>query len=96
MKKTLAVLLTVASLASAGTIYPTTCIITNCDEQNDTVTINTGTGITYEFEGVEDYNQGDLVSCIMFDNFTPDDIRDDVIIAKRYGGSFELFESITK
>lgn len=96
MKKKIAAIITAAGLAAAGTIYPTTCIITECDTQNDIVTMSTGSGILYQFEGVEDNFDGDLISCIMFDNFTPDDIRDDIILAHRYSGYTELFDGIIK
>ena len=96
MKKNIAAIITAAGLAAAGTIYPTTCIITECDTQNDIVTMSTGTGFLYQFEGVEDNFEGDLISCIMFDNFTPDDITDDIIISYRYSGYTELFDEIIK
>ena len=96
MKKTLAAIITVAGLAAAGTIYPETCIITECNEQKDLVTMETCIGHIFEFEGIEDYSRGDLVSCIMFDNFTPDDVRDDIIISTRYAGYTELFNKAVK
>ena len=94
MKKTIAALLTAASLAGAGTIYPTTMIITDTNETQDLVTMSTASGLEYQFEGIEDYYPGDLVSCIMFDNFTPDDVRDDIILAHRYSGVTEFFDEI--
>ncbi len=82
-----ATIATIAALATAGTIYPATMIAT--DAKNDIVTLETSTGYVYQFEGVEDYADGDLITCIMFDNFTPNDIKDDVIISHRYSGFFE-------
>ena len=96
MTKTLTAIAIAAGLAAAGTIYPQTSIITNCDAQKDLVTMDTGTGILYQFYGVEDYSEGDLISCIMFDNFTPDDVRDDVILSVRYAGYTEMFDKITR
>lgn len=93
MKKTIAALLAVTTLAGAGTIYPDTYIITETDRTNDLVTISDCNGYTYQFEGVEDYFVGDLVSCIMFDNFTPE-ITDDIIITQRYGGVTDYFDEI--
>ena len=96
MIKNLTAIATATALAAAGTIYPTTCIVTNCDTQNNIVTMSTGSGFTYQFEGVEDNYEGDLISCIMFNNFTPDDIRDDIILSHLYSGYTELFDGIIK
>ena len=94
MIKNITAIATAAALAAAGTIYPTTCIVT--DTQNDIVTMSTAEGFLYQFEGVEDNYEGDLISCLMFNNFTPDDIRDDIILSHRYSGYTELFDKIIK
>ena len=89
---TAATLTVITAAATAGTIYPTTCIAT--DTSNNIVTMSTASGLEYQFEGVEDYEPGDLIGCIMFDNFTPDDVTDDVIIAHRYTGTTKFFDEI--
>lgn len=94
MKKKIAAIIAAAGLAAAGTIYPTTMIITDTNEAQDLVTMSTASGLEYQFYGIEDYFAGDLVSCIMFDNFTPDDVRDDIILAHRYSGVTEFFDNI--
>lgn len=94
MKKKMLSVIAAAGLMAAGTIYPTTCIITTCDTQNDLVTMSTATGFLYQIEGVEDNAEGDIMSVIMFDNFTPDDITDDIILAHRYSGTTGQFNRI--
>lgn len=89
-KKFLAAL---AALAVAGIIYPQTYIVTDVDYEADTVEITTATGYTYEFSGTEDWIEGDLCSCLMFNNYTTD-ITDDTIITVRYAGSTEMFDEV--
>lgn len=86
MRKTLATLATICTLAAAGTIYPTTGVMVSPD------TFRTATGIEYVYEDPEDIIEGDMVSVIMFDNFTPEDIRDDIIITIRYSGISKDYE----
>ena len=84
MKKFLA---TLAAVIAAGLIYPTTMVVTDVDYATDIVTIETSTGFVYQFEGAEDYTEGDLVSCIMYNNKTTN-ITDDVILTVRYSGFY--------
>lgn len=86
MKEVALVLAIVIAIASAGFIYPATMEVINI-EDND-LYLMTATGHVFVMEGVEDYEVGDLVSLIMFDNGTPF-IMDDVIISARYAGTFE-------
>lgn len=86
MKEVALVLAIVIAIASAGFIYPATMEVINI-EDNDLYLMTT-TGHVFVMEGVEDYEVGDLVSLIMFDNGTPF-IMDDVIISARYAGTFE-------
>lgn len=84
MKKLLAMLAIVMQLTAAGLIYPATMQVT--DVSNDLVTMETATGFVYQMHA-DDYNNGDLVSCIMFSNGTTD-ITDDIILAARYSGFY--------
>lgn len=63
--------------------YPATMEVTNIE--NDVVTIQTSTGIVYQFTGAEDLAVGDLVSLIM-DNKGTVEIFDDEILQVRYAG----------
>lgn len=83
----------VAMLIFNGTIYSTTCVIVDTDYETDTVTMSTASGYLYQFEGIEDYWNGDLVSVIMYNNGTPE-IIDDVILSHRYVGWTELFDEV--
>lgn len=67
-------------------IYPATAEVVELDLASDLVIAETSTGISYSFEGCEDWLLGDLVSMIMDDNGTPGTILDDKIIDCRYSG----------
>lgn len=83
MIKTSLALLT--SITMSLGLYPTTCQITNLDRTTDIVTMTTATGYEYQFYGCDDYDNGDLVSVIMFNNHT-DNITDDAVICVHYAG----------
>lgn len=74
--------------------YPTAGVIVDLDEKNDLVTFSTGSGLLYSFYGIEDYDNGDIVSVIMSDNATPDSALDDKIVDVRYAGWPDLFAKI--
>lgn len=76
-------------------LYPSTCIITEIDTETDLVTIATATGNEFQFYGVEDYANGDLVSVIFYDNGT-ETVTDDVIMDIRYSGTTEMFKEVGK
>ena len=69
-------------------IYATSGVVTETDTVNDVVTIEDYNGNLFQFEGVEDYEEGDIVSCVMYNNNT-ENITDDVIISCRYSGRIE-------
>ena len=86
MKKFMAIALLFATmLCNRGGIYAMTAEVTNLDYNNDVVTIETATGLVFEFYGTEDYDEGDLVSCVMYTNFTAE-VTDDIILNVRYSG----------
>ena len=97
MKKVLAIALVLALCAPAcalafddsfnlDNLYPLTGVVFYLDYYEDLVFFLDGAGNEWYFEGVEDWTVGDLVSCLMFDNFT-DSIRDDIIFKTYYGGN---------
>lgn len=67
-------------------IYPATAEVVELDQASDLVIVETSTGISYSFEGCEDWLPGDLASMIMDDNKTPETVLDDQIIGCRYSG----------
>ena len=79
------ILALITSLTMTLGLYPTTCKIVNLDRVNDIVTMQTSTGIEYQFDGCEDYDTNDLVSVIMFNNGT-DSVLDDAVICVHYSG----------
>jgi len=91
-----AIMLLVSALVSAEVIYPETMVITHLDYANDMVICETANGHEFAFCGIEDYQQGELVSCIMYSGFTPE-IFDDEFLATYYSGwSFENVSAIIR
>ena len=78
----------------ASKAYPNAGVVVGLDEENDLVTISTGSGLLYEFYGIEDLFIGDIVAVTMDDNGTPDSVLDDKIIDSKYAGWPELFDNI--
>lgn len=66
--------------------YPRTAVVTDLDYDNDLVIITDLAGLDWVMEGIEDWQVGDLVSLLMYDNNTPDTIFDDEIVMAYYGG----------
>ena len=64
-------------------IYPETMIVK--EVKNDLVTIETASGILFQFEGAEDWEVGDICSCIM-DSKDTETIYDDEIVRTKYSG----------
>ena len=89
MKKAMMILmaltLTMVALTASADIYPKTAKVVEVNYDEDLVTIETCTGITYTFEGCEDWAEGDGVSLIMEDNGT-ESILDDCILMAEYTG----------
>ena len=78
-------LMTGATPTSKGDIYPDTMTVTGIDTEADVVTLTTSSGHMYQFYGVEDWQIGDICSCIMNDNGT-ETIEDDIIVDTKYSG----------
>lgn len=66
-------------------LYPATMLVVEIDRTTDTVTMATETGYAFAYTGAEDTMTNDIMSVLMFDNFTPS-ILDDEIVAVRYSG----------
>ena len=69
-------------------MYPKTMTVVKVDCARDTVTCEDCNGNLWQFEGVEDWQRGDIVSAIMYGNET-EIIYDDEIVSVRYGGKGE-------
>ena len=93
MKKTMmilvALILTMVGLTANAEIYPKTAKVIDVNEAEDLVTIETCTGITYTFEGCEDWAEGDGVSLIMEDNGTESILDDSILMAEYTGWTLE-------
>lgn len=66
-------------------LYATTGVVTETNTTTNTVTFADFNGNEYSFYGVEDWEEGDIVSAIMSDNGT-ETILDDEIVSVRYSG----------
>lgn len=64
-------------------LYPTAMEVVSIE--NDLVTVQTSTGIAYQFYGAEDLAEGDLVALIM-DSKGTDIVYDDEIVKVQYAG----------
>lgn len=64
-------------------IYPLLTIVTEVDRNKDLVTVEDNNGFTWQFEGVDDWKEGDLCNCLMNGKGT-EKIFDDEIIITRY------------
>lgn len=65
--------------------YPKTAFIIDIDSIHDLVTIEDSSGFLWDFTGVEDYEINDVVSIIMFNNFSKS-IFDDEIVSIKFSG----------
>lgn len=69
--------------------YPQTFIVSEIDQDNDIIYLETFSGMVYTWEGSEDWEVNDIAAAIMNDNGTPDNITDDTIEVLRYTGYLE-------
>ena len=97
MKKLISIAIIATALLSACTptqdetvslqeIYPRTMTVMELDVESDVVVLTDSTGHIWEFYGVEDWQVGDICSCIMHNNGT-EIITDDEIISTRYNNN---------
>jgi hypothetical protein len=93
MKRKIAMLSIIAGLIASGTIYPTTGLVT--ETNNEYATIELANGHLFQVE-TEDNETGDFLSCIMYNSGTPEDITDDIILTYRYVGTLEQFIEINE
>lgn len=66
-------------------VYADTMVVTEVDYEGDVVTIADFNGFEWQFEGCEDWIEGDVCSVLMCDNGT-EVIFDDVILSTTYSG----------
>ena len=69
-------------------VYPRTTVVAEINAETDTVVLTDSVGYVWEFYGVEDWQVGDICSCIMDTNGT-ENITDDIIVDARYNGRLE-------
>lgn len=75
-----------ATIPKDDGIYAMTAMVYNLDYEADIVTVEDANGNLWDFAGCEDYAEGDLVSCVMWDAGTPETVYDDYILNARYSG----------
>lgn len=67
-------------------LYPRTMYVDQINLKTNTVTLIDTIGFTWDFKSVEDWAEGDICSCIMYNNGTVN-ITDDIIVSTRYNGT---------
>ena len=78
---------TVASISEPDSrYYPQAGWVSEIEPSEDIVTVTWFNGNQFQFYGVEDWEQGDICAMIMDTNGTPNNLRDDSIVAVRYCG----------
>ena len=94
LEQIIALLMAILSTISVNTneeIYPRTMIVDEINAETNTVILVDSVGYEWEFEGVEDWEVGDICSCIMNTNGT-ENIGDDIIVDTKYNGRIEDFK----
>ena len=71
-------------LIAAKSLYPSYGRVIKVDRKNDTISIRDTYGNVRVWDGAEDWDKGDGVALLMYDNGTPRNVRDDKIIKLRY------------
>jgi len=69
-------------------LYPHTALVIDINVELDRVTVTDNNGEEWAFNGVDDWETGDIVSMIM-DNMGTTKIYDDEIIKVKYSGHLE-------
>lgn len=64
-------------------VYPLLTTVTEVDRDKNLVTVEDNNGFIWQFEGVDDWEEGDLCNCLMNSRGT-EKIFDDEIIMTRY------------
>lgn len=72
----------------ASHIRPLCGVVVEVNYKEDYIAIEDFTGNVWEWEGVEDWQEGDIAALIMDDNGT-ENIFDDIILDIQYCGSIE-------
>lgn len=81
-----AILIPVFNSELKKNLYPSVMIIAQVDEATNTVTCRDCTGNLWQFKGIEDWDEGDLIAIIMNSKGTSE-IYDDEIVKIEYCGS---------
>ena len=86
----IAILMGIVACASAE-IYPQTFVVDLVNHEQNYMVLVDYNGNEWIYEGVEDFNCGDIVAAIMEERGTPT-IYDDEIVMIRYAGYMEGWE----
>ena len=93
MRQLMACLALIGVLVQAEIVYPQAMKVHSVEKGGDgnyTVTLCSSAGFFYDtVTDLDDVTPGEMMAVLMYDNTTPDDIRDDAVIAMRYTGFFD-------
>lgn len=81
----------IMGIAACAEIYPQTFMVDTINYEQDFMVLVDFNGNEWIWEGVEDFNCGDIVAAIMEEHGTPT-IYDDEIVMIRYAGYMEDWE----
>lgn len=73
----------IASEVKNSRLYPAVMVVEKIDAIKDTITFVDGNGSLWQYEGIEDFQEGDICSMIM-DNKGTLEIKDDEIVQLKY------------
>ena len=84
------------NITKSGTItmYPKATICLAVNHQTDVVTVSDCNETEWQFNGCQDFEEGDLIALIMNDNGTQNYIWDDTVVTARYSGGTKLFDQV--
>ena len=78
------VILILLASCSSVEVYAKNARVVELDRISDSVIVEDSNGELWEFEGCEDWQEGDGAALLMSDNGTPFSIYDDEIISVQY------------
>ena len=77
-------------------VYPLLTTVTEVDRDKDLVTVKDNNGFIWQFEGADDWEEGDLCNCLMNSKGTEKIFDDEIIMTKYESGArqrpFFLFQ----
>lgn len=84
----LAIMTSVAPASNPANEYPETFVVTEVNQNENYILLETFSGNVFKWNDSEDWMTGDIASAIMDSNGT-EEVQDDVIVKLQYSGYME-------